>query len=560
MANQQRSGLLELLHNAVSQRGYLTEEAIDELSYQLNLSPSKIFGQASQFRELPTERIDLHVKVCAGPCCALEGSLDLSENLAEGLTGFKGRVKVEKVYGLPYWHLPIAIEVSGRARKTKIFHDFDAEKITIFKKLLMGEAAREGPPSVLTYQLRDFAVASDGNFSLRSIREETRLNLYRKRGGMEALSNLLADPKKGRKALDQSVLADFHQQRTLKEKVELLLSVKPEDRLIVCDAGSREVENGVSGLAADYRPYAVMEGLLLLCQLADCPQAAIYLPWQDVKTDKVLNNCLRELAASGLMQGRDICIFKGPSFLPCQREIALAAVMEGRMLGEKAAEVSFTIPRIGGKETLFVSAETLSKLPSILSGGAPAYKKAGGTTLLSVVGRVGRPRVIEVPLSASIGEIARKFTRLKRVKALHLHGSSGGPFPPERFGMQLGRKPTDSFGTTGAQILVLDERTCMVSWAAYLAQLAGDACCGACTPGRNAPGAIANMLREIMAGRAGQQTMARITSLIHLVEETALCPQAITTLRPVLHTMEHFRAEFDAHIEEDHCPAGGCRL
>ncbi len=558
--SSKRSGLMELLHQAVDRKGFLTEEAVEEVSFKLNLPSSHIYGLASQFKELPTERTDLWVKVCAGPCCALKGSLGLAKILREELSGFKGRVRVEEVFGLPYWHLPIAVEISGRGRKEKIYHAFDPDKITILKKVLLGEASAEDPAPIYTLELKEFDSPSKDNYSLFFTREEVSLKHYRQRGGMSGLERSLSDSKKARRALDQSGLGDFHRGLPLSDDIERLLQFKPSERMVLCDAGSRQVENGVEGMAASYNPYAVLEGLLILLGLCGATQGAIYLPWRDVKTFKALNKCLGELIKEGLLRDASIELFRGPSYLPGSREIGVSAVIEGVMLGDKAIEAGFAPPRIQGKEALQVSAETLSKIPAILERGAGAYKNTGGTALTSIVGKVGKNRVVEAPLKSGVGELAQKYGRIRAVKALHLHGPSGGPFPPERFGMKLGYRPEASFGGTGSQILALGEDKCMVRWAEYLAHLSGEMCCGACVPGRITPGAVERLLKDIADGNGKQPTMARIASLIKTASETALCPQVEMTLKPILRAMEYFQGEFMAHVEEKSCPAGECKF
>ncbi len=554
------SALMERLYTAVTERGYLDEEAVRHISTDLLMPPAWVYGRASQFQEFPVEKADLLVSVCAGPCCAMRGSMELIQRLRQDMKGFRGVVRIEEAYGLPYWHLPVALEIAGRARRKKLFHGFQAENVTLLNKMILGEATPGQPPSVHQFPLKDFGVAGPDNFSLTSLTEQTRLRTYTEKGGMVALGQVRTDGKKGRKALELSALQDFSAPVSLFQELERLAEVPAGQRIIVADAGSREVENGVSGMAADYAPFAVLEGLLCLASLAGVAEAVIYLSWQDLKTQQALRSAVQDAERKGLLQPAEVSVFAGPAFLPCRRDIGIAAVMDGAMMGDKAAEAAGGSPRVWGKEALFVSAEALSKIPAILGGGAALYKKQGGTTLLSLTGDLSRPRVLEAGLDQPIGDIAAKYIRAKKLKALHLHGSSGGPVPPARFAMPLGRKPLPGFGGNGAQILVMNEDNCMVRWASYLAHLSAESCCGGCIPGRNAAATIEELLLRVTEGRAGENTLRQVSSLIQLVRDTALCTQAETTLNPVALAMEYFQAEFEAHVEERICPAGRCAL
>ena len=70
-----RSALIPLLQEVQVEMGYVPKEAITEISKELRVSPSEIFGVLtfySQFRLIPTGR---HmVKICSGTACHVRGA------------------------------------------------------------------------------------------------------------------------------------------------------------------------------------------------------------------------------------------------------------------------------------------------------------------------------------------------------------------------------------------------------------------------------------------------------------------------------------------------------
>ena len=70
-----RSALIPLLQEVQVEMGYVPKEAITEISKELRVSPSEIFGVLtfySQFRLIPTGK---HmVKICSGTACHVRGA------------------------------------------------------------------------------------------------------------------------------------------------------------------------------------------------------------------------------------------------------------------------------------------------------------------------------------------------------------------------------------------------------------------------------------------------------------------------------------------------------
>jgi NADH-quinone oxidoreductase subunit E len=81
-----RDDLIPLLQEIQLLNGYLSEEAIVRVGSHLGLSTTKIYGLATfydQFRFIPAGKI--HIRVCNGTSCFMNGSLGVIEKFREEL-------------------------------------------------------------------------------------------------------------------------------------------------------------------------------------------------------------------------------------------------------------------------------------------------------------------------------------------------------------------------------------------------------------------------------------------------------------------------------------------
>jgi NADH-quinone oxidoreductase subunit E len=81
-----REELIPLLQEIQVENGYLSEEAIIKVGSHLSLSTTKIYGLATfydQFRFIPSGKV--HIKICHGTTCFMNGSQALIDKFKEEL-------------------------------------------------------------------------------------------------------------------------------------------------------------------------------------------------------------------------------------------------------------------------------------------------------------------------------------------------------------------------------------------------------------------------------------------------------------------------------------------
>lgn len=109
-------------------------------------------------------------------------------------------------------------------------------------------------------------------------------------------------------------------------------------------------------------------------------------------------------------------------------------------------------------------------------------------------------------------------------------------------------------------LIVMDETSCMVDVAKFFMQFCMDESCGKCVPCRTGTLQIHRILEKITQGAAELSDLNLLQDLCDLLKNTSLCGLGQTAPNPVVSTLQYFREEYLAHIQERRCPAGVCEM
>jgi bidirectional [NiFe] hydrogenase diaphorase subunit len=109
-------------------------------------------------------------------------------------------------------------------------------------------------------------------------------------------------------------------------------------------------------------------------------------------------------------------------------------------------------------------------------------------------------------------------------------------------------------------LIVMDSTSCMVDVARFFMDFCMDESCGKCIPCRAGTVQMNEILRRMTKGKATDSDLETLQQLALLLRETSLCGLGQGAPNPVTSTLRYFRAEYDAHIKDRHCPAGHCTI
>ncbi len=324
-------------------------------------------------------------------------------------------------------------------------------------------------------------------------------------------------------------------------------------------------------------PHSVLEGLIIGAYAIGAQYGYFYIRDEYGLALSHMEEAIASARRSGFL-GKNILgsdfhfdceIVRGGGAFVCGESSALMSSIEGKP-GEPRVKYTRSVEKgLFDQPTVLNNVETLANVPYILVHGGASFAKLGtegskGTKVFSLVGKVNRTGLVEVPMGATlrhlIFDIGGGIRDGGKFKGIQTGGPSGGCIPEELLDLEIDfdtLKANGSMMGSGGMI-VMDETTCMVELSRYyLSFLAGESC-GKCTPCREGLRCMLDILTRITEGRASMKDLDLLEDLAYTAKEASLCELGRTAANPVISTLTWFRDEYEAHIREHRCPAGVC--
>ncbi|MFC1683085.1 NADH-ubiquinone oxidoreductase-F iron-sulfur binding region domain-containing protein [Candidatus Zixiibacteriota bacterium] len=349
-----------------------------------------------------------------------------------------------------------------------------------------------------------------------------------------------------------------------------------EEKYMICNADEGDPGAFMNRSLLEGDPHAVLEGLLIAGYAIGASHGYIYIRAEYPLAIARLKKAIEQMRSCDLLgeniQGSgfdfEITIKEGAGAFVCGEETALIGSIEGRRGMPKSRPPFPAVSGLHAKPTIINNVETLGTLPNILRHGASWYKQFGtqgnhGTKTFSLVGKVRRAGLIEVPLGMTLRQIIFDIgggTR-KPFKAVQTGGPSGGCLSEEFLDTPVDYESLTAAGSImgSGGLIVMDEDTCVVDVAHYFLDFTQQESCGKCSPCRVGTRHLVEILKGIIAGRGQPEDLTKLQTLGETIKRGSLCGLGQTAPNPVLTTLRYFRPEYLSHIKEQFCPAAVCR-
>lgn len=360
------------------------------------------------------------------------------------------------------------------------------------------------------------------------------------------------------------------------KKWEICRSSPGKEKYMICNADEGDPGAFMNRSLIEGDPHAVLEGLLIAAYAIGAAHGYIYIraeyPLAIVRLKKAISQ-MREYGLLGqniLGSGFDfdISIKEGAGAFVCGEETALIGSIEGKRGMPKSRPPFPAISGLHGMPTIINNVETLGTLPNILRNGAEWYRQFGtqgnyGTKTFSLVGKIRRSGLIEVPLGTPLRSIIFDIGGgpRKAFKAVQTGGPSGGCLSEEFLDTPVDYESLAAAGSImgSGGLIVMDEDTCVVDLARYFLDFVQKESCGKCAPCRVGTGHMVELLEKITKGDGETGDLAKLRTLADTVKAASLCGLGQTAPNPVLTTLRYFRPEYLAHVTEKYCAATVCR-
>jgi len=342
-----------------------------------------------------------------------------------------------------------------------------------------------------------------------------------------------------------------------------------ETKYIICNADEGDPGAYMNRNEMESDPHMLIEGMIIGAFGIGAREGLIYIRAEYPLAIERLKIAIGQARGFGLLGENifgtdlsfDIRLATGAGAFVCGESTALVASIEGRTGMPHPRPPRLTDSGLFGKPTDLNNVESWCNVPVIIKNGSGWYSEIGtegntGTKVFSLVGKVDRVGLVEVPLGTTLRtivyDIGNGGAGGKEVKAVQTGGPSGGCIPRRLFDTPVDYENLARVGSImgSGGIVVMDEDTDMVDIARYFINFANVESCGKCVPCREGLKHLLLLLNRIMAGKGTQKDLENLKTLSETIKETSLCGLGQTAPNPVLTTLAYFGEEYGARVRE----------
>lgn len=360
------------------------------------------------------------------------------------------------------------------------------------------------------------------------------------------------------------------------KKWEICRAVPGEEKYLVCNADEGDPGAFMNRSLIEGDPHALLEGILIAAYAIGANHGVIYIRAEYPLAIARLRKALKQMRENNLLGNNilgtnfsfEIKIKEGAGAFVCGEETALFASIEGKRGMPRSRPPFPAVKGLFGKPTVNNNVETLGTLPNILRNGAEWYHQYGtptssGTKTYSLVGKVRRTGLIEVPLGMTLRQIIFDIGggTEKPFKSVQTGGPSGGCLSAEYLDTPVDYEALRAAGSImgSGGLIVMDTDTCVVDIAHYFLEFIQKESCGKCAPCRIGTRHLAETLERITTGMAEPEDLETLKRLSVTIAQGSLCGLGQSAPNSVITSLRSFTLEYEAHVHQKYCPAGVCK-
>ena len=398
------------------------------------------------------------------------------------------------------------------------------------------------------------------------------LSTYVKQGGYEAWKNIV-----NKKISKSEVIAKIKNSGLRgKGGAGFLTGLKwsfiplsDSDKYLVCNSDESEPGTCKDRDILRYNPHSIIEGMLIACYAIGASTGYNYLRGEFIDEQwKVFNAALEEAYKAELIGNKifssnvtiDIYALIGAGAYIVGEETAMLESIEGKRGMPRIKPPFPAIKGLFDKPTIINNTETLASIPKIMLNEDGWYKNIGidsseGIKIFCMSGHLNKPGNFEIPLGtpfASLLELAGGIWKDRNIKAVIPGGSS---VPVVKGDIMMGvNMDYDSIASVGSMlgsggVIVMDDRTCMVSVLHRISRFYYSESCGQCTPCREGTGWLYKILSNIIEGRGTNKDLDQLDRIASQIEGHCICALGDAAAMPVRSFLKNFWGEFEYFVD-----------
>jgi len=351
-----------------------------------------------------------------------------------------------------------------------------------------------------------------------------------------------------------------------------------DHKYLICNADEGDPGAFMDRSLLEGDPYCIIEGMMIAAYAIGCDFGYVYVraeyPLAVQRLQHAIDICYEKGWLGKKIQGWDfnfdMRIKMGAGAFVCGEETALMASIEGQRGMSRPRPPFPAVRGLWGHPTNINNVETFGNVRHIINKGSDWYASLGtettkGTKIFAVTGKVKHTGLVEVPAGMKISEVIYDvcggIANNRKFKAVQAGGPSGGCIPAEILDTPV---DYDSLIKAGAMmgsggLVVMDETTCMVDVSRFFLNFTRMESCGKCVPCRIGLKVMLDILERITEGRGEMSDIETLQDLGVAIKKASLCGLGQTAPNPILSTINYFRHEYEAHINDKRCPSNCCK-
>ena len=343
------------------------------------------------------------------------------------------------------------------------------------------------------------------------------------------------------------------------------IPLSDSDKYLVCNSDESEPGTCKDRDILRYNPHSIIEGMLIACYAIGASTGYNYLRGEFIDEQwKVFNAALEEAYKAELIGNKifssnltiDIYALIGAGAYIVGEETAMLESIEGKRGMPRIKPPFPAIKGLFDKPTIINNTETLASIPKIMLSEDGWYKNIGinnaeGIKIFCMSGHLNKPGNFEIPLGtpfAVLLELAGGIWKDRNIKAVIPGGSS---VPVVKGDIMMGvNMDYDSIASVGSMlgsggVIVMDDRTCMVSVLHRISRFYYSESCGQCTPCREGTGWLYKILSNIIEGRGTNKDLDQLDRIASQIEGHCICALGDAAAMPVRSFLKNFWEEFE---------------
>ena len=344
---------------------------------------------------------------------------------------------------------------------------------------------------------------------------------------------------------------------------------------MVCNADESEPGTFKDRQLMDQNPHQLIEGIILGCHAIKSSVGYIYIRGEFVEPIANVSRAIEEAYAKGYLGKNildtgvnvDLVVHPGGGAYICGEESALLNSLEGQRGLPRLKPPFPAVSGLYASPTIINNVETLANIPHIVNNGPEWFKQWGtersaGTKVVSISGHVNKPGNYEVPLGTPmmtlINDLAGGVRDGHTLKAVIPGGSSVPILPADKCNINYDYESIQAAGSMlgSAGMIVLDETTCMVGVARNLVHFYRHESCGKCVPCREGTEWMYKVLTEIEITGGQMEDIDLLLDITDNMDGKCFCPLGDVSFNSVVSGINHWRHEFEEHVNFGGCPHG----